>query len=78
MSAAEDTETVVPKEPGKGRRRIAIALIVVASLLTFLAIVALWANRQLLNTDNWTETSSELLENDDIRAQVSTLLVNEL
>ena len=47
-------------------------------LLTFLAIFALWANRQLLNTDNWTETSSELLENDAIRAQVSTLLVNEL
>ena len=78
MSASEDTETVTPKEPGKGRRRIAIALIVVASLLTFLAIFALWANRQLLNTDNWTETSSELLENDAIRGQVSTLLVNEL
>ena len=78
MNASEDTETITPKEPGRGRRRVAIALIVVASVLTFLAIFALWANRQLLNTDNWTETSSELLENDAIRAQVSTLLVNEL
>ena len=78
MNASEDTETITPKEPGRGRRRVAIALIVVASVLTFLAIFALWANRQLLDTDNWTETSSALLENDEIRAQVSTLLVNEL
>ena len=62
----------------RGRRRLAIALIVVASLLTFLAVFALWANRQLLNTDNWAETSSELLEDDAIRTQVSTFIVDEL
>ncbi len=78
MTAAAEPETVPAAKPSRGRRRIAIALILIASLLTFLAIFAIWANRQLLNTENWTETSSELLENDDIRAQVSTLLVNEL
>ena len=60
---------------GRARRRIALVLIVIASLLSFLAIFAVWANRQLLNTDNWTETSSELLENDDIRTQVANFLV---
>ncbi|HEX2415404.1 MAG TPA: SHOCT domain-containing protein, partial [Thermoleophilaceae bacterium] len=49
-----------------------------ASLLAFLAIFAIWANRQLLNTDNWAETSSQLLENDDIRTQVSVFVVDEL
>jgi hypothetical protein len=78
MTAAAEPETAPAAERSRGRRRIAIALILIASLLTFLAIFAIWANRQLLNTENWTETSSELLENDDIRAQVSTLLVNEL
>ncbi len=61
-----------------GRRGAAIALVVVASLFAFLAIFALWANRQLLDTDNWAETSSELLEDDAIRTQVSGFLVDEL
>jgi hypothetical protein len=60
------------------RRRIALALIVVATVLGLFAIFAIWANRQLLNTDNWTETSSELLENDAIRTQVADFLVARL
>ncbi len=59
-------------------RRTALALIVIASVIGFLAIFALWANRQLLNTDNWTETSSELLEDDAIRGQVSLFLTDQL
>jgi hypothetical protein len=59
-------------------RRLPFALIGIASLIAFLAIFALWANRQLLNTDNWTDTSSQLLENDAIRGQVSVFLVDQL
>jgi len=72
------SENTPGSPPGRARRRIALALIVVASLLGFLAIFAVWANRQLLNTDNWTETSSELLENDDIRTQVANFLVTQV
>jgi hypothetical protein len=64
--------------PGRSRRRVALALVVVASLLAFLAIFAIWANRQLLDTDNWTKTSSELLEREAIRSQVATFLVDQL
>ena len=60
------------------RRRVAIGLIIVATLLGFLAIFALWANRQLLNTDNWTETSSNLLNNDRIRSQVADFIIDEV
>jgi hypothetical protein len=60
------------------RRRLPLILIGIGSLLAILAILALWANRQLLDTDNWVDTSSELLENDDIRGQVSVFLVDEL
>ncbi len=55
-----------------------LALVVVASLIGFLAILGLWANRQLLNTDNWTKTSSALLEDEEIRTQVATFLTDEL
>lgn len=60
------------------RRRLPLFLIGIGSLLAIVAILALWANRQLLDTDNWTDTSSELLENDDIRDQISVFLVDQL
>jgi hypothetical protein len=78
---ADDAEAPITEpiaSPARAHRRLAFALIGIASLLAFLAIFALWANRQLLNTDNWTETSSQLLEKDEIRGQVSVFLVDQL
>jgi uncharacterized membrane protein len=75
---ATNADTVAPAAPSKARRRIALALIVVATVLALFAIFAIWANRQLLNTDNWTDTSSELLENDAIRTQIADFLVAQL
>jgi hypothetical protein len=60
------------------RRRLPIAVIAAASLLAFVGIFAVWANRQLLNTDNWTETSRDLIEDDAIQGQVALFLVDEL
>ena len=62
----------------KRRRLLPLTLITVGSVLAFLAIFAVWANRQLLDADNWTETSTQLLENDEIRGQLSIYLVDEL
>jgi hypothetical protein len=53
-------------------------LVVLATLAAFLAILAIWANRQLLNTDNWTTTSTQLLERPVIRTQVAGFLVDQL
>jgi hypothetical protein len=65
--------------PARRRRHLLVLLIVgVASLLAVFAVLALWANRQLLDTDNWTDTSSELLQDDEIRNQVSVFLVDQL
>jgi hypothetical protein len=73
-----NAEAATPSSPRRSRRWIALALIVAATVLALLAIFALWANRQLLNTDNWTETSSDLLENDEIRTQIADFLVAQL
>jgi hypothetical protein len=54
------------------------ALIVFASLLAFLATFAIWANRQLLETDTWEDTSTKLLEDDEIRSQVADFMVESL
>lgn len=66
-----------PAQP-RAHRRLSLALLVVASLLAFLAVFAVWANRQLLDTDNWTDSSTKLLENDAIRTQLSIFLVDQL
>ena len=50
-----------PAPQAKARRRLAIALVLIASILAFAAILAVWVNRQALNTDNWTTTSSRIL-----------------
>ena len=78
MTADANAEPVEATESGRTRRRVAIALIVIASVLAFFAIFALWANRQLLDTDNWAQTSSELLEREAIRTQIAGFLVDEL
>ena len=60
------------------RRWIALTLVVLASIVAFVAIFSIWINRQILNTDNWTVTSSQLLEQPTIRNQVADFLVDEL
>src|ERR687898_2151724 len=59
------------------RKGVAL-LLVVASFLAFVAIFSFWVNRQAMNTDNWVDTSSELLEHEEIQAQLATFLVAQL
>jgi hypothetical protein len=67
-----------PNTPGK-RRRIAVAtLLVLGTLVAFLATFSVWINRQALNTDNWVNTSTRLLENKQIDEQLATFMVNQL
>ncbi len=60
------------------RRVISIVLVVLASVIGFFSVYALWVKRQALETDTWTRTSSELLENEDIRNAVADFLIAEL
>ena len=53
-------------------------LLVLAGLLLFLSAFAVWVNRVALNTDVFVDTSSELIEDDEIRSAVSTKAVDEL
>jgi putative oligomerization/nucleic acid binding protein len=62
----------------RGRRYGIRALLCVASLLLVLGIFAVWANRQVLNADNWSQTSTQLLQNDAVRTQISGFLVDQL
>jgi hypothetical protein len=49
-----------------------------ATIFGVVAVHAVWINRQALNTDNWTATSSRLLANNEIQAAVAAYAVNQL
>src|SRR4051794_23735729 len=55
-----------------------LAVVAVASVLAFLAIFAIWLNRQVLDTDNWTTASTRMLDNPEIRAQTAGYLTDQL
>jgi hypothetical protein len=63
---------------GGWRRAVAIGLVVLGSAIAFLAALSVWTNRQVLNTDNWTKTSTELLQQPVIRARIADRLSDEL
>jgi hypothetical protein len=57
---------------------VVTALLIAAAVLTFLYAMASWVDRQVLDTDEWTTTSSELLENENVRETLATYLVDQL
>ncbi len=59
-------------------RRTSIAIIVLASIVAFFAVFAVWAKRQILETGTWTETSTQVLENHDVQDALNTFLVDAL
>jgi hypothetical protein len=66
----------VASEPaaGGGHRKLSLALVVIAGLITFVAIFSIWANRQALNTDNWVNTSGRLLANKKVEERLADYL----
>jgi len=84
MTDAPETPAPPKEEPSdparlpRGRRYAIRALLILATILTILAIFAIWANRQVLDSNNWADTSTSLLQNHEIRAQLSTFLVDQV
>jgi hypothetical protein len=52
--------------------------LIAASLCALLATISIWVERQVLDNDQWTKTSSELLERKVIRDAVALFLVDQL
>ncbi|HEX7279605.1 MAG TPA: SHOCT domain-containing protein [Solirubrobacterales bacterium] len=62
----------------RGRRRIVRAFVILGSILAFLSVLAIWTERQALNTDDWVGTSGRFLENETIREELADYLVEQL
>jgi hypothetical protein len=76
-AAAEPIESGQPPIPHRNRILIG-TLFALATIIGVVAVLAVWANRQALNTDNWTNTSSQLLADQRIQTAVAGFTVGEL
>ena len=66
-------------DPPEKQHRITVRILVVlASILAFLAIFTSWIDRQALDTNQWVDTSGKLLEDKAISDAVATYAVDEL
>jgi hypothetical protein len=65
----------VGRPPGLRRAR---ALVVIASAVLVVAIMATWIRAQIIDTDGWTQTSVRLLENEKVRELVANDLSERL
>jgi putative oligomerization/nucleic acid binding protein len=87
-SSGEQTTVVTPApepEPAPATRAISRkrligvdALIGVTTVLLIVGMFAIWANRLLFNPDNWSNTSTQLIANPEIRSATSNYLVDQL
>ena len=61
-----------------GRRLVPRLLVVLGSVLAVIATLAIWVDRQVLNTDHWTQTSAELLRDKAIQDELATYLSDQV
>ncbi len=66
------------RPPSRGTIWGVRALFTLATILSVAAVFAIWANRQVLDENNWAHTSTEMLQNSEIRTEISDYLVQQL
>ena len=60
-------------------RSVGVSVLLILATLFWTAFgLGVWVNRQALNTENWVDTSDELLENEDIREALGFFIVDSL
>jgi len=60
------------------RHRIAVVLVVIATLTGILGLLSTWVKRQVYDTDQWVATSSALLANEEIRTELADYLTTQI
>src|SRR5436189_2703066 len=76
--AAEKPKDAVPVSLSR-RRRIAIwALIVLASLIGLVSILAVWTDRQMLDDKSWNDATKKATADPAVQNALSVYLVNQL
>lgn len=60
------------------RTILAWVLFAIGTLVFLVGSLTVWVKRQALDTDSWVDTSTQLLENDEVREALSVYIVDQL
>src|SRR5690242_7381630 len=79
-SGQEAAAGSAPSAPATPRRHRSLlgTLFVLATITGIAAVLAVRANRQALKTDNWTNTSSQVLANKQAQSALTAYMVSQL
>jgi hypothetical protein len=72
------SSTARPPGRSPGRRRVALVLVVVASLLAPIAVDAFWIKRMVLDTDRFVAALGPLADDPDVQAFVAATLSDQI
>jgi len=82
VNAETDPKTQVQEDPEvkprKQHRTLPTILIVLATVIGILSVFALWAERQLMEQNTWSETSQKLVDNGEIQTALADYIVTEI
>jgi hypothetical protein len=71
-------ETLQSVEKQRAHHKLVIAILVLATLLGLISVLSIWVKRQALEGGTWTNTSTKLLENEEVKEALSAYLVETL
>lgn len=77
-AGASAKEPAHPARRSRWRRILSPVLIVLASIILFVSVMAMWIEFSALDTNEFTQTSSQILADEDVQASLSTYLVNQI
>ena len=69
---------MIPRVSPRTRTILAWVLFALGTLIIFVGSLTVWVRRQALDTDAFVRTSSDVLEDDDVRAALSVYIVDQL
>jgi Short C-terminal domain len=76
-TAAEATTEDAPKPSSRHRWSVRV-LLAIATILTIFAILAIYVNRQVLDSNNWSKTSTAMVAHPAIRTALSEYLITQV
>ena len=76
--AAPEVPQDLEQHAAPDRRVLVTLMIVAASVIGVLSAVNTWVERQLLDTEAWVETSSDLLADPEVRGALAAYLVDQV
>jgi hypothetical protein len=78
LSAAGTVPTRPPASHHRGRSIVATSLIVLSCILAPLAVVSIWASREVSNTDRYVQTVAPLASDSAVQAAVANTITDQI